>query len=342
MAKEDINPANGTAAPEQGQQNNPETAQQAPAAEPAKRDRRKKDPNEPTLVPFQLITAANRERLALIGKADNDTLTALLDAYESKPGNADNTQLLQANTELKKELAELQRKLTVALEEKSSYVTAASSHSEQQKQEITALKQQLSSTDELIAASEQQVTALQKQISDMEQESSNADQSAKIQELQTKLQEMTARATKAEDEVKDNRKLIKGLNDAKHELEKQVNELNQRLDEARDAYLNTERAEVAQPQHNLYPEGDILHYFPTITAKMLEETASRLTAKRKDGLTVTPQMILGDMFNKYTIQRLTNWFYWPVMDDKDITDIAQDVDPRLTTIRMVKAALGID
>ena len=92
---------------------------------------------------------------------------------------------------------------------------------------------------------------------------------------------------------------------------------------------------------NQYPAGDILHFFPSITAQMLALTAERLTAARKDGIEVTPAMVLGDMFNKYTIQRFNLWFYKFVLDDKDIVAIAQGVNSRLTSIRMVRAALGI-
>ena len=53
------------------------------AAPAPKKDKRKKDPNDPTLVPFQLITVENRERLSRIGKPDNSTLNILLDAYEN-------------------------------------------------------------------------------------------------------------------------------------------------------------------------------------------------------------------------------------------------------------------
>ena len=112
-------------------------------------------------------------------------------------------------------------------------------------------------------------------------------------------------------------------------------------DTAQSAYLNTERAETPINAVNIYPEGDILHHFPVVTARMLDITAERLTAKRRDGITVTPTMILADMFNKYTIQRWNNWFYWPVLTDDDIIEIAESFDERLTSIRMIKAALNI-
>ena len=74
MAKE-LEPATGKTNPEQPLENTPVTT---------KKDKRKKDPNDPTLVPFQLITVENRERLAAVGKPDNNTLAALLDAYENR------------------------------------------------------------------------------------------------------------------------------------------------------------------------------------------------------------------------------------------------------------------
>ena len=67
-----------------------------------------------------------------------------------------------------------------------------------------------------------------------------------------------------------------------------------------------------------------------------------MTACRKDGVLVTPQMILGDMFNRYTIERWNLWFYKWVLNDNELIEIAQEVDERITSIRMMKAALNIN
>lgn len=340
MAKE-LDPATGGKTPELPLENT------ATEANTPKKDKRKKDPNDPTLVPFQLITVENRERLAAVGKPDNSTLTALLDAYENRGAAVTDEQTKNTITVLQNLVKTYKADLQKAMQNASDDITKKDA--ELQKlteanntllQENTALKQKITALEELIAASDTEIAELKKQVS-IAQDAAGSSNDERIKELQEKLKAMTDRATRAEDEVKDNRKSIDGLRAAKAELEKRLEQVTDERDTAQSAYLNTERAETPITAVNIYPEGDILHYFPAITARMLDITAERLTAKRRDGITVTPAMILADMFNKYTIQRWNNWFYWPVLTDDDIIEIAETIDERLTSIRMVKAALNI-
>ena len=332
MSEIKTEPANGTTTSEPMQENTPAQTQ-----EPVKKDRRKKDPTEPTLVPFQLITPQNRERLARIGKADNNTLNALLDAYENKDtASLSDTDAAKEIIALKKQTQDMQSQLNATHETINTLKSTNAQREDKLNSEITALKQQLSIKEQLIEEQKQQIAAF-KQDNAASQNTDSA-----LVELKQKLQAMTDRATRAEDEVKDNRVTIDKLLSVKAELEKKVDKITQERDTAQAAYLNTERQETPIAPVNIYPEGDILHFFPTITARMLDVTAKRLSQGRKDGNVVTPQMVLADMFNKYTIQRLTNWFYWPVLNDTEIVEIAQDIDSRLTNIRMVKAALNIN
>ena len=332
MSEIKTEPANGTTTSEPMQENTPAQTQ-----EPVKKDRRKKDPTEPTLVPFQLITPQNRERLARIGKADNNTLNALLDAYENKDtASLSDTDAAKEIIALKKQTQDMQSQLNAAHETINTLKSTNAQKEDKLNAEITALKQQISIKEQLIEEQKQQIAAFKQDNAAAQ----NADSA--LGELKQKLQAMTDRATRAEDEVKDNRVTIDKLLSVKAELEKKVDKITQERDTAQAAYLNTERQETPIAPVNIYPEGDILHFFPTITARMLDVTAKRLSQGRKDGNVVTPQMVLADMFNKYTIQRLTNWFYWPVLNDTEIVEIAQDIDSRLTNIRMVKAALNIN
>ena len=332
MSEIKTEPANGTTTSEPMQENTPAQTQ-----EPVKKDRRKKDPTEPTLVPFQLITPQNRERLARIGKADNNTLNALLDAYENKDtALLSDTDAAKEIVALKKQTQDMQSQLNAAHETINTLKSTNAQREDKLNSEITALKQQISIKEQLIEEQKQQIAAFKQDNAAAQ----NADSA--LVELKQKLQAMTDRATRAEDEVKDNRVTIDKLLSVKAELEKKVDKITQERDTAQAAYLNTERQETPIAPVNIYPEGDILHFFPTITARMLDVTAKRLSQGRKDGNVVTPQMVLADMFNKYTIQRLTNWFYWPVLNDTEIVEIAQDIDSRLTNIRMVKAALNIN
>lgn len=319
----------------------------ATEANTPKKDKRKKDPNDPTLVPFQLITVENRERLAAVGKPDNNTLTILLDAYENRGTAVTDEQTKNTIEVLQNQVKTYKADLQKAMQNASDDIAKKDVELQKQTetnntllQENTALKQKITALEKLIAASDTEIAELKKQVT-LAQNAAGSSNDEHIKELQEKLKTMTDRATRAEDEIKDNRKSIDGLRAAKAELEKRLEQVTAERDTAQSAYLNTERAETPINAVNIYPEGDILHYFPTITARMLDITAERLTAKRRDGLTITPAMILADMFNKYTIQRWNNWFYWPVLTDNDIIEIAETIDERLTSIRMVKAALNI-
>lgn len=341
MANLQNEPANTPLNAEQNP-NNPATAEQ-----PVKKDRRKKDPNDAKLLPFQLITLENRERLAAIGKPDNDTLNKLLNAYEDKSSTATDEQTKNTIEVLQNQVKTYKADLQKAMQNASDDIAKKDAELQKQTeanntllQENAALKQKITALEELIAASDTEIAELKKQVS-LAQDAAGSSNDEHIKELQNKLKAMTDRATRAEDEIKDNRKSIDGLRAAKAELEKRLEQVTAERDTAQSAYLNTERAETPINATNIYPEGDILHHFPTITARMLDITAERLTAKRRDGLTITPAMILGDMFNKYTIQRWNNWFYWPVLTDNDIIEIAETIDERLTSIRIIKAALNI-
>lgn len=303
-----------------------------------KKDRRKKDPNDPTLVPFQLVTVENRERLARIGKADNDTLSILLDAYENG-GAATDEKLKQEITVLRNQVQVYKTDLQKATDNAAKELKTAQDQN-------TAILKANDEFSKKITALEQQIAALTAENTALKQENEQLQQTASAgahddTELKEKLQVMTDRATRAEDEVKDNRKTIDNLLKVKKELEKQLEQTKAERDTAQSAYLNADR-NPAPANINEYPEGDILHFFPPLCAEMLDITARRLTEKRKDGLVVTPQIILGDMFLKYTIQRWNNWFYWPVLTDNEIVAIAQDHDERLINIKMVKAALNIE
>ena len=321
------------------------TAENTPveqAAPAPKKDKRKKDPNDPTLVPFQLITVENRERLSRIGKPDNSTLSILLNAYENKSAAISDEKAAQEIMALKNQVQIYKTDLQKAMDNAAKELKNAQDQNtvilkanDEFSKKITALEQQ-------IAALTAENTALKQENEQLQQTASASAGAQDNSEFKVKLQEMQDRATRAEDEIKDNRKTIEKLLEVKKELEKQLDKVTNERDTAQSAYLNADRKPNAPVSLNLYPEGDILHYFPALTARMLEVTAHRLTSKRKDGLEVTPQMILGDMFNKYTIQRWNNWFYWPVLTDGDIIEIATDIDERLSDIRMVKAAIGIE
>lgn len=317
-------------------------------------DKRQKNPNEPTVLPFQLITPATRERLASIGKSNEATLTMLLDAYEQmQNAGANNESELQSTIDtLKEEGTRLRTDLKAAQEAN----TAAAVKQQELEQEIAALKAAVPKKD---TALEQQITELKQQLSeaDSRYEKMKADMlnmnhttsqdAATIKALQEELKDYKNNAGAISDKSKEDTKVIEGLSNAKKECEKERDKLKselaltkQELEELRNSYLELE-TNLAQPATNQYPEGDILHFFPTITAKFLEATSNKLTACRHDGKVVTPAMILGDMFNRYTIERFNLWFYKWVLEDNELIKIAQEVEPKINSKRMLRAALGI-
>ena len=217
MAKE-LDPATGGKTPELPLENT------ATEANTPKKDKRKKDPNDPTLVPFQLITVENRERLAAIGKPDNSTLTALLNAYENRGGAVTDEQTKNTITVLQNQVKTYKADLQKAMQNASDDMAKKDAELQKQKeannallQENTALKQKITALEELIAASDTEIAELKKQVT-IAQDAAGSSNDERIKELQEKLKVMTDRATRAEDEVKDNRKSIDGLRTAKAEL----------------------------------------------------------------------------------------------------------------------------
>lgn len=325
----------------------PENPTAEPATqEPVKKDNRKKDPSEPKVMPFQLVTPATRERLLNIGKPNEETLAKLIDVFEHRTAPAD-PQSQAVIGGLQNEI----KQLKLNLQEQQNTINANTSTRQSLDSTISQLKADIEAKDQEIAAKMQENADLQGEIQergtkiieleDRIRQLENAESADADAEIQTKLQELTDRATRAEDEVKDNRTTIKGLNDAKEKLEKQLKKAQKDLESARDAYLNLERnGEEALPL-NHYPEGDILHFLPTVTARLLERTAEKLTDCRTDGKIVTPANIVGDMFNRYIIERWNLWFFKWVLSDEEILEIAQEVEPKIQSIRMLKAALNI-
>lgn len=70
---------------------------------------------------------------------------------------------------------------------------------------------------------------------------------------------------------------------------------------------------------------------------LLENTAKKLSSKY--GKEVTPLQILIDMFMRYTIERWSQWFYPFVLSDKEILEIAQQINPEIKNIGEIKKTL---
>lgn len=294
-------------------------------------DKRRKDPSQPVVVPFQLVTATNRARLANIGKPNDETLSKLLDAFEGGIAGVDQ-QAQQTITRLQAEIKDFDLRLSKA--NKSVQINAAAL--QQRDNELKELQKQFAAKEQELSSKNTEITALKQELQDVKAELENAGNESDA-EIENTIKELKDRASKAEDQAKQGQELINGLNEAKRELQNKLSETETKLATANEALLNIRRENNAVTGE----VRDFLQYFPTITALMLERTAEKMTECRKDDVTVTPQMILADMFNRYTIERWNLWFYKWVLEDEDLIEIAQQVDNRITSIRMLKAALNI-
>lgn len=329
-------------------QNKPRTTK---SGEP---DKRQKSPDAPTVLPFQMITPATRERLLAVGKSNEATLCLLLDAFEKMQNANPNTNTEQA--EKIESLIEESTRLRTDLKAAQEANSAAAVKQQELEQEITNLKTAASSGN---SALEQQIADLKQQLKEEQDLSANmkadmlkmnkvtAQDAATIEDLQKELQTFKDNAGAINDKSKEDSKVIEGLTNAKKNCEKELDAAKKELantkvelESIRKSYLELE-SNLNEPITNQYPEGDILHYFPSITAKLLEETAQKLTACRHDGKIISPANILGDMFNRYTIDRFNLWFYKWVLEDNEIIKIAQEVEPKIESKRMLRVALGI-
>ena len=102
-----------------------------------------------------------------------------------------------------------------------------------------------------------------------------------------------------------------------------------------------QQLDAAGAGHYSAPD-EFLSAFEPIVAELLQRTADKMTDIRTDGLKVVPSMIVGDMFLKYTLQKRTMWFYKWILSDAEILEIAQNINPNITSIRMLRKILNVD
>lgn len=78
----------------------------------------------------------------------------------------------------------------------------------------------------------------------------------------------------------------------------------------------------------------ILDLLKPYTARLLKITSERLSAKYKRE--IEPIDVLSDMFLKYTIERYSLWFYDFVVKDTELIELAQQINPEITSIKQIK------
>ena len=145
-----------------------------------------------------------------------------------------------------------------------------------------------------------------------------------------------------EEQARQDKKLIEAYRDNKKNLEDTIEENKKVINNLQE---NVEKLKEQINNNSFSPykgNDDFLTDLPQLTARLLELTAEKLTEARKDDLQVTPAMIVGDMFLKYTVQKRTMWFYRWVLTDSEILQVAQDINPNINSIRMLRRILKID
>lgn len=312
-------------------------------------------------MPFSLTNETQARFKSHFDKSTDEVMNALLDAYEQAQSNgtapaAPDTQM----AELKAELERLTKENTdkqAMLDQQAASITA-------QQEEITRLQQQQQETDrsakntakfeqqlnnqqQLLEKAQSEISELHKTVSDKDDIIEKMKQevielSRQATGVPQDYQEIKDHAGALEDQAKQDRKVINGLRDAKKEQDKIIEQLK-----SENTHLNTTIRQLHESGNvplNAYPEGDILHFFPPLCSRLIDEVCQRLTAeqqRRNPDAAISPQMMLGDMFLRYIIQRYNTWFFRPMLSDSDIVRITQEIAPDIQSIRQLKQILGI-
>ena len=321
---------------------------------PAKADKPKQDSAAPRLVPFQMISQLNRSRLSAVGKADDKTLGQLLDAWEKSRDLAENAdtstgkllnqirQLKQTNSAFEQTIAELKQQISAKNQELAAANAAASAAQADSNaaERIQLLQTEITAQKQKIAEKEQETADLNSKITEQGRMLKELDKQTRQQPPE--LKELQNRLGAAEEELKENRKILNGRAEQVAAYEQKVSALEQTIADLKHKNSDLhQQLDAAGAGHYSAPD-EFLSAFEPIVAELLQRTADKMTDIRTDGLKVLPSMIVGDMFLKYTLQKRTMWFYKWILSDAEILEIAQNINPNITSIRMLRKILNVD
>lgn len=319
------------------------------------------------LIPFNVQPETSERFKLLVGKATDETLRKLLDAYESAGEHAPDTPeeiqtLMRENKRMEAELSEANKSVQTntqtikSLEKQVKDLTTQLQTAQQTEQnadtekQVSELKGQIDKLKTLVSEKDKTISELQNQPKSVIPESetiSNLRQTLdgykqKITELENSNKDLSAKVNAAEEQKKQDRKVIDGYQETKKAAEEQIAQLlkNKKADDKTIADLRHQLAKTAFQGYS--GDDDFLRHFPELTAKLLMATCEKLTESRRDGLTITPSMVLGDIFLKYTTQKRTMWFYRWVLGDDEIVSIAKSINPNIKSVSMLRRVLNID
>ena len=307
-----------------------------------------------------MISQLNRSRLSAVGKADDKTLGQLLDAWEKSRDLAENAdtstgkllnqirQLKQTNSAFEQTIAELKQQISAKNQELAAANAAASAASaasaaqadSNAAERIQLLQTEITAQKQKIAEKEQEIADLNSKITEQGRMLKELDKLTKQQPPE--LKELQNRLGAAEEELKENRKILNGRAEQVAAYEQKVSALEQTIADLKHKNSDLhQQLDAAGAGHYSAPD-EFLSAFEPIVAELLQRTADKMTDIRTDGLKVLPSMIVGDMFLKYTLQKRTMWFYKWILSDAEILEIAQNINPNITSIRMLRKILNVD
>ena len=335
----------------------PETgAEEQPAAKPKR-----------SLIPFNVKPETQERFTQMFGKATDEILRQLLDAYEHAGANATDApeqvqQLMTEKKRLETELSEAKQsvqnntKTIKELEKQVSELKAQANtagkteNNEEFQKQISELTEQISSLKKAVSEKDERIKELKKQPKPAAQDTEAVSQlqaevdkyKGQVEELTKKNKELADQVNAAEEQKRQDRKVMDGYETAKKTADEELAQA--RKNKAQDDKTITDlRHQLANTAFQGYSgDDDFLRHFPQLTALLLKATAEKLTEARRDGQTITPAMVVGDMFLKYSTQKRTMWFYRWVLGDDEIVAMAKTINPNIKSVSMLRRVLNID
>lgn len=118
-------------------------------------------------------------------------------------------------------------------------------------------------------------------------------------------------------------------------LENERISLENKVNELKNDGIRLENERISSENEDIWLK--IKRNITPFSAYLLENTAEKLSARYNKE--VKPLQILIDMFMRYTIEKWSQWFYPFVLSDKEILEIAQQINPEIKTINEIKKTL---
>lgn len=313
-------------------------------------------------MPFALTIETQNRFKSHFDKSTDEVMNTLLDAYEQAQNSTSAAPAIELqHSEMQAQFEKLKTEINnkqALLDKQADTVVSLQDEINSLKQQNKLYEEQLGQaekkTQDITNDNKERLESAQKEAAELHK--TIADHEATIKELEAKINELSKenaevpddykelkdRVHALEDHAKEDRRVIDNYREVKKELEKVVEQL-----QSENKHLKTtieQMQESGSISYSSYPEGDILHFFSPLCARLVEEVCQRLTEeqqRRNPDVVITPQIMLGDMFLKYIIQRYNTWFFRPMLSDNDIVRIVQEIAPDIQSIRQLKKILGI-